>query len=74
MPYPTKGEQKRYLLQFAEMLIEEKGEYSAMMILRGIAPKFFLGLPDTKKLRSKLASALTTKQSLLKILDEIQEE
>ena len=74
LPYPTKGEQKRYLLQFADMLIEEKGEYSAMMILRGIAPKFFLGLPDTKKLRSKLASALTTKQSLLKILDEIQED
>ena len=74
LPYPTKGEQKQYLLQFADMLIEEKGEYSAMMILRGIAPKFFLGLPDTKKLRSKLASALTTKQSLLKILDEIQED
>jgi hypothetical protein len=45
-----------------------------MMILRGIAPKFFSGIPDAKKLRSKLTSALTTKQSLLKILDEIQED
>ena len=45
-----------------------------MMILRGIAPKFFLGLPNTKKVRSKLASALTTKESLLKIMDEIKED
>ena len=74
MPYPTKWEQKQYLLKFADMLIEEKGEYTAMMILRGIAPKFFSGFPDAKKLRSKLVSALTTKQSLLKIMDEIKEE
>ena len=74
LPYPTKRESKEYLLKFADMLIEEKGEYSAMMILRGIAPKFFSGYKDSKKLRSKLASALTTKQSLVKILDEIKED
>ena len=74
MPYPTKLESKGYLLKFADMLIEEKGEYAAMMVLRGIAPKFFLGYPDSKKLRSKLASALTTKESLLKILNDIQED
>ena len=74
LPYQTKLESKEYLLRFADMLIEEKGEYSAMMVLRGIAPKFFLHQPDTKKLRSKLASALTTKESLLKILDEIKED
>ena len=74
LPYATKLESKDYLLKFADMLIEEKGEYSAMMVLRGIAPKFFLNQPDSKKLRSKLASALTTKESLLKILDEIKEE
>ena len=45
-----------------------------MMVLRGIAPKFFLGLPNTKKIRSKLASALTTKQSLVRIMDEIKED
>ena len=65
---------KEYLLKFAEMLIEEKGEYGAMMVLRGIAPKFFLKFPNSKKIRSKLASALTTKDSLIKILDEIKEE
>ena len=74
LPYQTKLESKEYLLKFADMLIEEKGEYSAMMILRGIAPKFFLHQPDTKKLRNKLASALTAKESLLRILDEIKEE
>ena len=73
-PYPTKEEQKQYLLKFADMLIEEKGEYTAMMALRGIAPKFFSGFPDAKKLRCKLVSGLTTKQSLLKILDEIKED
>ena len=74
LPYPTKGESKEYLLRLADMLIEEKGEYSAMMILRGIAPKFFSGYKDSKKLRSKLASALTTKASLIKILEEIEED
>ena len=70
----TLEESKAYLLKLADMMIEEKGEYSAMMVLRGIAPKFFLGLPGTKKIRSKLASALTTKQSLLRIMDEIKED
>ena len=70
----TLEESKAYLLKLADMMIEEKGEYSAMMVLRGIAPKFFLGLPGTKKIRSKLASALTTKQSLVRIMDEIKED
>lgn len=70
----TLKESKEYLLKLADMMIEEKGEYSAMMVLRGIAPKFFLGLPDTKKIRSKLASALTTKQSLVRIMEEIKED
>ena len=74
LPKPTLEDDKNYLLKFADMLIEEKGEYSAMMVLRGIAPKFFLGLPGTKKIRSKLASALTTKLSLLRIMDELKED
>lgn len=65
---------KKHLLEFAELLIEEKGEYGAMMVLRGIAPKFFLNISNSKKIRNKLASALTTKDSLLRILNEIQEE
>lgn len=68
------AQSKKYLLEFAEMLIEEKGEYGAMMVLRGLAPKFFLNMPDSKKIRNKLASALTTKESLLRILNEIKEE
>mgnify|MGYP003289729047 CR=1 FL=1 len=65
------AQSKKYLLEFADMLIKEKGEYGAMMVLRGIAPKFFLSMPDSKKIRNKLASALTTRESLIKILDEI---
>ena len=74
LPKATLEESKEYLLRLADMMIEEKGEYSAMMVLRGIAPKFFLGIPGTKKLRSKLASALTTKQSLVRIMDELKED
>jgi len=74
LPKATLEESKDYLLRLADMMIEEKGEYSAMMVLRGIAPKFFLGLPNMKKVRSKLASALTTKQSLVRIMDELKED
>ena len=74
LPKATLEESKEYLLRLADMMIEEKGEYSAMMVLRGIAPKFFLGIPGTKKLRSKLASALTTKQGLVRIMDELKED
>lgn len=68
------AQSKEELLKFADMLIEEKGEYAAMMVLRGIAPKFFLNMPNSKKIRSKLASALTTRESLIRILNEIPEE
>lgn len=62
----------QYIRDLAEMLIEEKGEYTAMMVLRGIAPKFLNSYPDTKKAKNKLASALTTRESLERILNEIQ--
>ena len=59
-------------LELAKALIEEKGEYTAMMVLRGIAPKFLNSFPDMKKAKNKLASALTTRDSLERILNEIQ--
>lgn len=62
----------QYIRDLAEMLIEEKGEYTAMMVLRGIAPKFLNSYPDMKKAKNKLASALTTRESLERILNEIQ--
>ena len=62
----------QYIRDLADMLIEEKGEYTAMMVLRGIAPKFLNSYPDMKKAKNKLASALTTRDSLERILNEIQ--
>ena len=59
-----------YLLDFTDMLIEEKGEYKAMMLLRGIAPKFFDGYPSTKKIKNAIAQTLTTRDSLVRILSE----
>lgn len=64
--------QKRYLLEFAETLIKEKGERNAFAILRGVAPKFFnnLNLPNIKELRS----ALTKEILSLKQFDEVVED
>ena len=58
------------LFKFTDMLIDEKGEYKAMSLLRGIAPKFFDGYPNTKKIKNALAQTLTTRDSLTRILSE----
>ncbi len=61
------------LLKLTDMMILEKGEYRAMRFLRGIAPKFFNGYPNTKKLKFELTTKLTTKQSMLDILTSFKE-
>lgn len=61
------------LLKLTDMMILEKGEYCAMRFLRGIAPKFFNGYANTKKLKFELTTKLTTKQSLLDILASFKE-
>ena len=70
LPDATLEENIAYLLEFADMLIEEKSEYKAMMLLRGIATKFFDGYPNTKKIKNALAQTLTTRDSLVRILSE----
>lgn len=72
LPNATLEENIEYLKQFAEMLILEKGEYRAMSILRGIAPKFLDGYPGMKPFKNMLAQSLTTKESLIRILSEIR--
>ena len=62
----------KYLKELANEMITEKGEYTAMLVMRSIAPKFFNKFPNTKKLKLKLVSALTTRESLERILNEIQ--
>lgn len=65
-------ENKQYILALADKLIEEKGEFTAMLNMRAIAPKFLNAFPNMKKAKNKLASALTTRDSLVRILNEIQ--
>lgn len=72
LPNATLKENIEYLEKFADMLIEEKGEYRAMSILRGIAPKFLDGFPGMKPYKNKLAQSLSTRASLARILDEIR--
>lgn len=62
--------QKKMCIELADSLIKEKGETLAMRIYRSIAPKFFSGFPNSKSLRVKLASQMTTYQSMLNILND----
>ena len=71
---PSFDEQVNYCLELAKSMIEEKGEKKAMAIYRSIAPKFFLGYPNAKALRTKLATSLYTYQSLVDIIDEYKNE
>ena len=59
-----------YCLELARYLIEEKGEEKAMRIYRSMAPKFFKGIPEVKKLNSRLASELVSYDSLVEIIND----
>ena len=58
---------------YVDMLIEEKGEERAMMIARGILPKFLVGYSNTKKVRVALSTQIKTKNDFLKIIKDIEE-
>ncbi len=60
-----------YLDRYAKMLISEKGEERAMLVLRGIAPKFLNGYPKLKEYKIRMASCLNTYADLKTIMDEI---
>ena len=59
----------KYLLEYVNLLIEEKGEFRAMKILRGIAPKF-LSYPGMKPLKARMATSLNTYDGMIKFLRE----
>lgn len=67
---PTLDDQKKYCLELAKLLIEEKGETSGMKIFRSMAPRFFTGYPNSKELRSKLVQTICTYQDLVDIIDK----
>lgn len=64
----TYEEQKVFLLDFAKMLILEKGEKRAISLLKGIAPKFFVNLPNSKQIRIKLSQEMNSYDDLIKII------
>ena len=70
LPDSTFDEQVEYCLELARDLIEEKGEEKAMRIYRSIAPKFFRGVPEVKKLNNRLASELVSYNSLVEIIND----
>lgn len=72
LPDATLGEQINYLKAYIDLLIEEKGERQAIMILRGIAPKFFNGFPGMKTVKNEIATSIETKTDLEAILDTIK--
>lgn len=71
-PNSSLEENIEYLKQFTDLFIEEKGEYRAMSLLRGIAPKFLDGFPGMKPYKNMLAQSLTTRESLYRILEEVK--
>ncbi len=74
LPSPTFDEQINYCLELADFLIKEKGERKAMMVYRSIAPKFFMGFPNAKTLRNRLAQELTSKNNLIQIINTYRQE
>lgn len=69
IPQPTFEEQIDYCLELGKYLCEEKGEATAMRIYRSIAPKFFIGYPNSKNYRIELATKLINFSSLENILN-----
>ncbi len=74
LPNPSFLEQCEYCLALARSMIEEKDEFTAMRIYRGIAPKFFSGFANSRTLRTVLATSLTDYASLVRIIDEFKQE
>ncbi len=74
VPDATLDEQKQYCIELAKSLIEEKGETVAMRIYRSIAPRFFSGFPNSKRLRNDLAQNMTSLEYLEKALDGFNED
>jgi len=64
----------QYIMELADCLTEERGEFSAMVVMRSIAPKFLNAFANMKREKNKLASSLTTRASLQRIIDVIKEE
>ena len=70
LPSISLEENIKNLRLLTDLMIKEKGEYRAMMLLRGIAPKFFNGYPNTKRIKNEIAINLINKNQFDKLLDD----
>ena len=71
---PTLDDQISFCLELAKDLIQEKGEEIAMRVYRGIATKFFDGLPHSKIIKSRLSTELKTYADLENIINDYKKE
>ncbi len=62
--------QYKYLKEYVSYLVEEYGESRAVSLLRGIAPKFFIKIPNSKQLRIELASTIKKEQDIYDICNK----
>ena len=72
LPRISLNQQLEYLKEYANKLIDLKGEDVAIRELRGIAPHFLKGYPNLKKYRVKLTMEMTFLNDLLNIIDDIK--
>ena len=71
----TFEEQKQYLYRFMEYLKEEKGEFTAVSLLKGLAPKFFnFNFPFIKELRSNLSQKISSYSDIYNRIREYEEK
>ena len=64
--------QSELLLKLTDYMLNEKGERQTFLILRSVAPKFYLNLdlPNIKSLRSALARDITSLDSLKSAIND----
>ena len=74
LPDPSFKEQKEYCLRLARMMIEEKGEETAMRIYRSIATHFFFSIKNAKQLKVRLTTELDSYEKLVAIIDDYEKE
>ncbi|MGN1344476.1 MAG: tRNA dihydrouridine synthase DusB [Traorella sp.] len=73
LPSPTLKQNLNYLKEHFEKLISLKGEETATKEMRGIAPHYLKGYPNTKSIRNLLATQMKTYQDFLSIISSLNE-
>ena len=74
LPNPTVGQQVDWCLEFSRMLIDEKGEETAVRKLRSYAPRFISGCRYGREYRNAIATESWTFADMERILRSIAEK